>query len=208
MGKSEQAINDIALVNTITGKESTDKEKQLAFNELYSTHERQLFIYFVKALRGDSETAEDLVILTFEKVHKALDKFNSKTAVFSTWMYSIARNTLIDYTRKEQFEVLSIDALTEAAEKNYDGRYGFEIKSDTKNPEQLMVEDQMKAKVQDAISKIKNDVTRQVVILRFIDGLSFREAAKEIGVEYNSTIRVKANRAMEELEKILSTVEA
>ena len=202
MGISKQATEDGVLVAVLQDANSTQREKQKAFDELYSRHQKQVGIYFLKQLR-DEDTAEDLKMVTFEKVHENIGKYNAKSAVFSTWMYKIALNTLIDHKRKDKFEVLSLDALTGKTSEDNDGM-DFQIVSDAITPEQVMVRDQNIKAVRDAIASIENDNIRKLMTYRFIDELSFPEIAKLKGMDKeNSTLRVNAMRGQKLLKVIL-----
>ena len=202
MGISKQATEDGVLVAVLQDANSTQREKQKAFDELYSRHQKQVGIYFLKQLR-DEDTAEDLKMITFEKVHENIGKYNAKSAVFSTWMYKIALNTLIDHKRKDKFEVLSLDALTGKTSEDNDGM-DFQIVSDAITPEQVMVRDQNIKAVRDAIASIENDKIRQLMTYRFIDELFFPEIAKLKGMDKeNSTLRVNAMRGQKLLKVIL-----
>ena len=203
MGISKQATEDGVLVAVLQDANSTQREKQKAFDELYSRHQKQVGIYFLKQMR-DEDTAEDLKMVTFEKVHENIGKYNAKSAVFSTWMYKIALNTLIDHKRKDKFEVLSLDALTGKTSEDNDGM-DFQIVSDAITPEQVMVRDQNIKAVRDAIASIENDKIRQLMTYRFIDELSFPEIAKLKGMDKeNSTLRVNAMRGQKLLKEILT----
>lgn len=72
---------------------------QAAFGALYNEYIRKIydFIYF-KTL--NKETAEDLTSQVFLKVLKHISNFKSDN--FSAWLYTIARNTVIDHYRSDK----------------------------------------------------------------------------------------------------------
>lgn len=72
---------------------------QTAFGALYNEYIRKIydFIYF-KTL--NKEIAEDLTSQVFLKALKYISKFKSDN--FSAWLYTIARNTVIDYYRSDK----------------------------------------------------------------------------------------------------------
>lgn len=63
----------------------------------YNKHIRKFFSFRVNGV----ETAEELTSITFEKALKGLDNFQWQGLSFSSWLYRIARNTLIDHYRKK-----------------------------------------------------------------------------------------------------------
>lgn len=200
---SKQATEDATLVVVLQNKKATDREKQKAFEQLYSRHQRQVGQFFQKGIK-DEDTVDDLKMITFEKVHMNIDKYDSKSAVFSTWLYSIAKNTLIDHKRKDKFELLSLDALAGKTSEENDGME-FQIKSDAFTPEQEMVRAQNDKVVMDAINSMENEKIRSLMKYRFIDGLSFEEIAKLEGVSADcSTLRVNAMRGQKILQEKLA----
>lgn len=200
MKKSENATVDSKCVEVIKDANSSQRDKDKAFSTLYARHNNGLFYKFVKA-GIDKETAEDLVSETFRKVYTGIKKYDEKFA-FSTWMYKIATNTLIDHKRKGIVEQLSIDKLSEKTAEEYDG-LSFELKSDILNPEQQIIQDEKVAGIHEAIDSIENKLVRDVMIARYVEDLSFEETAKKLGIDDNSTLRVSAKRGREAIKKKL-----
>jgi len=202
---SVQAQKDGELVAVLQNENSTNREKQKAFEALYSRHQRQVGIYFLKQMR-DEDTAEDLKMVTFEKVHANIGGYDSSRCVFSTWMYKIALNTLIDHKRKDRFEVLSLDSLASKTSDENEGME-FQILSNTLSPEQEMIREQNITAVREAIDSIKSEKIRRLMTYRFIDELTFEEIAELEGVDKDSsTLRVNTMRGQKILEDKLVNV--
>lgn len=68
-----------------------------AFDTLYQRHRGGLYRYFVRQI-GDSQLAEDLYQETWGRVIKAAPAYEV-SAKFTTWLYRIAHNLLIDHVR-------------------------------------------------------------------------------------------------------------
>jgi RNA polymerase sigma-70 factor (ECF subfamily) len=68
-----------------------------AFEVLYRKHKGPLYRYFVRQLH-DQQLAEDLYQETWGKVIKAASQYQV-SAKFTTWLYKIAHNLLIDHVR-------------------------------------------------------------------------------------------------------------
>lgn len=205
--KSEQALRDAKNIETLKSKESSERQKQAAFNALFSGHQKQLMSHFMKRLRGDIEQAEDLVIETFQKVYKNINSYNEKYA-FSTWVYKIANNSLIDHTRRSQDEVLSIDALSETSSKENNGME-FEIDSGVMTPEEELIQEQKILAIHNSIYGIQNEFIRDIMVCRYIEDLNFEEVAKKLKKKYpdiknNSTLRVNVTRGIKTLKKEMS----
>ena len=69
------------------------------FGNLYEQYLPRVFQY-VNYRVGDVTVAEDLTSDIFNKALTSFTKYDSEKAAFSTWIFSIARNTIIDYYRR------------------------------------------------------------------------------------------------------------
>jgi RNA polymerase sigma-70 factor (ECF subfamily) len=63
---------------------------------------------------GDRSLAEDLTAVTFEKAWRGRSHFRRDLSAFSTWLFTIARNVVIDYFRKKE-PYISLEAVDEQA---------------------------------------------------------------------------------------------
>lgn len=66
--------------------------------ELYEAYHKRVLSYLYGKVM-DRHLAEDLCADVFVKVYEKLDSFDETRASFSTWIYTITRNTLTDYFR-------------------------------------------------------------------------------------------------------------
>ncbi|MGI6490966.1 MAG: RNA polymerase sigma factor [Pelotomaculum sp.] len=76
------------------GTESSDDLSQV-YREYYA----KIYKYTIYRV-GDPYTAEDLVSEVFEKVLLRYHTYNAQKAKFSTWLFAIANNTIINYHNK------------------------------------------------------------------------------------------------------------
>lgn len=113
--------------------------------------------------------AEDLCSETFYKAYRSLHSFREVDASFSTWLYTIARNTVLSELRKQRSHHVSLDdavyipaAPTEAS------------------PEQSLLRSEKVAKVREAINSLP-EKQRSALILREYDGLDYQEIAGILG---------------------------
>ncbi|MGX9461997.1 sigma-70 family RNA polymerase sigma factor [Shewanella sp. A14] len=91
--------------DTLTAPRGSDEQLMLdyqagdvnAFEALYLKHKGPLYRYFVRQLH-DLQLAEDLYQDTWGKVINAAAQYQV-TAKFTTWLYKIAHNLLIDHVR-------------------------------------------------------------------------------------------------------------
>lgn len=68
------------------------------FGRLYEQYLPGVYQYVIYRV-GDKAVAEDLTSDIFSKALTNIKKYDSRKAAFSTWIFSIARNTVIDYYR-------------------------------------------------------------------------------------------------------------
>lgn len=159
-----------------------------AFGMLYDYYVDNLyrFVYFkVK----DERDVEDLVEITFLKVFEKKDSFNPKKSSFVTWLYNIARNTVIDFYRtQKETEVLNED-LGYNDDQNFKDNVNKDLNSDI---------------LKKALSKV-SDNYRDLVVFRFIEDLSYLEIANILGKK-EGAIRVMQYRALNELKDVLNSM--
>lgn len=169
--------------NLITAAIKGEKE---AFGRLYDHYQPKIyrFIYLKVSHR---EEAEDLTHQVFLSAWEKIDGFKIKTAAsFSGWVYSIARNKVIDYyrTKKTAFDIEEIQLPDESPSNENK----FDLASEIK-------------KVRLALAELK-PIEQDVVIMRFVEELSPKEAAVLLG-KSEVFIRVIQHRALKNLRKIL-----
>lgn len=159
-----------------------DKE---AFSALYDHYIDSIFkfIYF----KVKNEHAEDLTELVFIKAWENRSKYKSKLGTFSSWLYTIARNTVIDHYRVfKEFSELH-DYLPDESESS--------------NPKLIAQEKINAEKLREAINKLP-EAYRDILLLRFIEDMEYEEIANMLGKSEGS-IRITQFRAIKELRIIL-----
>ncbi|HEC72239.1 MAG TPA: sigma-70 family RNA polymerase sigma factor, partial [Thermoplasmatales archaeon] len=140
---------------------------------------------------SDFHTAEELASTTFEKALKSLDNFQWQGVSFSAWLYRIARNTLIDYYRKENRKgnTSSLDMV-------------MEIPSDEDSPldkvETMFAEEQLYEVLQQLPPKEK-----EIIYLKFFDGYTNKVIAEVTGLSETNvgTIIYRTIRKLREMYK-------
>ena len=73
------------------------------FGTLYDLYIKKIY-NFVYYKTMHKETAEDLTSQTFFKALDNIQRFDETKGSFSSWLYRIARNTVIDYYRTKKTE--------------------------------------------------------------------------------------------------------
>ncbi|MDA8084441.1 MAG: sigma-70 family RNA polymerase sigma factor [Nitrospiraceae bacterium] len=136
---------------------------------------------------GDADSARDIAQESFISAYGALADFRNDSK-FSTWLCSIAMNKCRDHLRVHR-NMLPLDEIEEpAAARGSD-------------PEAALSDKQSSRELQAALSALPEDY-RQVIILKHIEGLDYREMEALLGVSVNA-LKVKTYRARECLKKYL-----
>ena len=156
-----------------------------AFGELYNIYLDRIYRYVFYQVR-DKMTAEDVTEEVFLKAWKAIKSCKGKEQTFSSWLYRIAHNQVIDNLRSQR-KYLSTEMET-SAEVN-----GPELEAEGKQERQEMLE---------TISCLPQN-QKQVIILKFIEGLDNQEIGKIMG-KSQGAIRVLQMRALATLRQRLS----
>jgi len=81
------------------GRDS-DRRRRERFEEMYDTYMPKVYGY-VSYRTGNTSIAEDLTADIFEKALKHFDSYREEKASQSTWLMTIARNTITDHFRRE-----------------------------------------------------------------------------------------------------------
>ncbi|MES2059714.1 MAG: RNA polymerase sigma factor [Patescibacteria group bacterium] len=160
---------------------------QAAMNELVNRHIKSIY-GFVYRLTGLRNEAPDIVQEVFIKIWKNLKRYDPKQS-FKAWMMTIARNTSIDWMRKRR--ALSFSDLSNDAEGEY---FEDTLADSTPLAEELFEKEETKNLIEKEIEKLPIP-SREVVLLRHSEDLSFEEIAGAIGKPLN-TVKSQYRRAL------------
>ncbi|MCR5108141.1 MAG: sigma-70 family RNA polymerase sigma factor [Lachnospiraceae bacterium] len=156
------------------------------YEELYKGYSSKI-LYYLKTKINNKEEAEDLHSVIFTKAFEKYDSFDSSKASVSTWLYTIANNTVIDYFRTRH--------VNEDIEDNPD------LQSDNSDFENILNEETLN-ELADALTKIEPR-EKDLIILHYNNGLTLKETAVKLGISY-SNCKLIHNRALMELKRLMS----
>ncbi|HYC79980.1 MAG TPA: RNA polymerase sigma factor [Candidatus Binatia bacterium] len=156
-----------------------------AFGELYDMYVKKIydFIYY---RTGHKQTAEDLTSVTFTKAFQNIHTFKGSQGLFSSWLYRIARNTVIDNARTSKPTVDLEAAANAKARDNVAGE----------------------AEVKDRLDQVKkyldqlSEEQREIVVMRLWDELSYAEISALTG-KTEGNCKVIFSRVMQKMQKEL-----
>ncbi len=158
-----------------------------AFGTLYRRYLDPVYGYCFYLL-GDHHDAEDATERTFLAALGAIDRFRDEGATFRAWLFRIAHNQLVNVLRTRSRERTDPRDLVEEPAPGAD-------------PARLVMLADGARQLRAALWRLSED-RRQVVVLRFVDGLT----AREIGVVLRRTegaVRVLQHRALRDLAALL-----
>lgn len=147
------------------GLKQNDPELLDRLIELYQ-HRLLRYLLF---LTGKREIAEDLFQETWMRVLLRGAQYNGK-ARFDTWLFTIARNLVIDLSRKRQ--MASLDEMSEGG----DDERPFEVALDGPSPLEQFAVREDRAEVAEVLLTLEPNY-REVLVLRFHEEMSLEEIA-------------------------------
>lgn len=142
--------------------------------EIYQEYSKKVF-RFLNGKVNNRYLAEDLCSEVFLKVFNNLDSFDETKASVSTWIYTITRNTLTDYFRKNAQHSQDVD----------DSVLEF-------MPEK---KDQALETLADALETLEPR-ERDILLLHYYSGLTLGEIAERMKISY-SYVKLLHNKALE-----------
>lgn len=165
-----------------------------AFARLYDRYDRKLFGFIRRLLAvAGAETAEDIHQETWVAVSRAAASFDPQRSKFSTWLYTVARNKVIDHVRSEK--VTTIWTGDQQAELE-------DLADQAAGPLEQVMTRQLAVAVVKAVESLPQ-AQREAFVL-FTEGeLSLEELGKVTGVG-QETAKSRLRYARDSIRKLLS----
>ncbi len=198
--KSNRRIEkDKECARVLLSKRSTASEKNLATNALYKRYHNYLVNYFTNrgASSGGCLEARDLAMMTFEKAFMKISLYDPSGGAFSTWLTTIAKNTLIDYKRGNH----NISVINFSTIPNDDDGFPYDPPSNYDSPFQTLSLNERRRKAHKMVDRLKSADHRWVIRLRYFEQRSYEEIV-EIMEKPIGTIKATLFRAKQELDKL------
>lgn len=158
-------------------------------DQLIVKYQHRLMRYLLY-LAGNRELAEDLFQEVWMRVLVRGTQYNGQSR-FETWLFSIARNLLIDFRRKRTMS--SLDELIEGAGDD-DRAMPLEIAADGPTPFDRCSWREDRERIAAALLEL-DALHREVLVLRFHEELSLEEIAK-VTQAHLSTVKSRLYRGM------------
>ncbi|QQR83815.1 RNA polymerase sigma factor [Candidatus Peregrinibacteria bacterium] len=165
----------------ITAHRSGDPE---AFGQLYEKYVSTLFQFLYQRTLNRG-VAEDLTSDVFFKALNRIHSFNGDKSSFKTWLFTIARNTLIDHYRTQHPHQDITDAWDVPSNENVEAKIEKKIEFESLKRE---------------LNKLSPEV-REILMMRFWNQLSFKEIA-EITKKSEASLKMCVSRAVKASNRV------
>jgi len=169
-----QVVSDGVLLNNYL---SGNRE---AISQLIERHSRRVRDYIYMMVK-DRDVAEDIFQETFIKAVRVIDEGRyADNGKFVSWILRIAHNQVIDYFRaqRQNRNVNESDA-------------GYNVLGTLKFAERTVEDEIMGEQVEEQIRSLVDclpDEQREVVMMRYFSGLSFKDIAEQTDVSINTAL--------------------
>ncbi len=164
-------------------------------DRLIEQYQFRLFRYLVY-ITGDRTRAEDFFQETWIRVLERGHQYDGKSR-FEGWLFTIARNLVIDWQRQRKMQ--SLDTLTDS-----DQAHPLQVKDErAASALDAILDNEQGQQVHNAMAQIAA-VYREVLVLRFQEELQIEEIAAVLGAP-PSTVKSRLYRGLEALRTTLET---
>ncbi|MCB9663485.1 MAG: sigma-70 family RNA polymerase sigma factor [Alphaproteobacteria bacterium] len=163
-------LTDAALVERVRDGDAT------AYRGLVEKYQTRVY-HVIYGMVRNREDALDLSQETFVKAYRNLHGFRADSR-FYTWLYRIAMNVAIDFTRRRARAPVS--GLDEAvAARDADGTIAAVHHEGS--PRKALERKELHGAILDAVEALPEQ-QRQIILLREVEGLSYKEIAEVLDV--------------------------
>jgi RNA polymerase sigma-70 factor, ECF subfamily len=181
--------------------EAYQRGEGAAFEVLLARHARGLYNFLLRSVHNPAR-AEELLQEVLLRVIRSRARYK-RSAKFTTWVYTIARNLCVDESRRARFrEHASLEAPRRDGPER-DARTLLQTMPADQIPTDTQAEaPRLRARLAAAIDRLPDD-QREVFLMRQIAGLSFREIGQSVGAPEN-TVKSRMRYALEKLRQELA----
>lgn len=171
------------------------KGESACFGQLYDRHAPRIY-RFIFLKTGNKNDAEDLTHEVFLAAWRTIETYTAQKHIpFTSWLYHIARNRVIDYYRKTKKNI-SLDEILQG------NTLPAELVGVTHHhiTNALHTKFEMQT-IMNALGRL-NDDQQNVLIMRYIEDLSPKEIGNAIG-KTAGAVRLIQHRALKQLKTIV-----
>lgn len=150
----------------------TDSDKTKIYTDFHDKVQA-----YVNSKVCNYDLSEDITSDIFLKIYEKLDTFDETKSSISTWIFTIARNTLTDYYRTRK-------VFSEVPE---------DLADDSSIDDELCTNEMLET-LADALEDL-DERERDLIILKYYKGLTLTEIAERMDISY-SYVKILHNKAL------------
>jgi RNA polymerase sigma-70 factor (ECF subfamily) len=150
---------------------------EACFSELVERH-LALVLNFINTMVNNRVIAEELTQEVFLKIWRHLKKYNPEHK-FTTWALTIAKNTTIDYLRKQKIKTWDIQSLDDETDGSTD------LASPEPLPDELFLRQELRLEVNQLIHEL-TPFEQTIVNMYYHEQLTFEEIADILDKSVNT----------------------
>lgn len=188
--REDDRQQDAEMLEAVIGGDAT------AYRGLVEKYQGRVYSMVYGMVRN-REDARDITQEAFVKAYQSLDSFRVESS-FYTWLYKIAMNRAIDFLRKRRRR--SAGEYDDQTATKSDGVIPDVYHADS--PRKVVERKQLYSAIMDALQKLPEE-QRQVVLLRELEGLSYKEIAEVMGLA-EGTVMSRLFYARKKLQQLLA----
>lgn len=151
--------------------------------DVYKEYQPKVMGYLRSHLT-DYYLAEDLCADVFVKIFKKFDEYDSSKASISTWIFTVTKNTLIDYYRTNHIS----DELTD-------------VYADENDNMETVYNNETLNELAEALKKL-GERERKLIIMRYYNDMTLKDIAVELDISY-AYVKILHNKALVEMKNLL-----
>jgi len=156
---------------------------QQAYARLVDKYKGRIFAHLYRMI-GQRQDAQDLAQEVFTKAYFKLDTFHPD-GNFSAWLYRVAANHCLDELRRRKQTVKTLGEEVELI--------------DAKTPEDELLQKEQQQLLLRQMKGLEEEY-RSVLVLRYIDQLSYKEISKALELP-TTTVQMRLHRARKKLRE-------
>lgn len=182
------------ITNTNTNTNTNSNENEKFFNNTYNKYYNKLLSLNTFLSKGNTFVASEVTTLTFLKLYKYIDLFESNKSDIYTYICNINKSVIIDYYRKEKKSELNISIdNTEVS---------IQIESNLNSDSNLLAKEKNRS-INKIIDTVLKENEKTVIKLFFFNELTLKEIV-EITNFSISNVKILLLRGKEKLKPYLS----
>jgi RNA polymerase sigma-70 factor (ECF subfamily) len=165
-------------------------------NEIYNKNYKSVYNYVLNRVNLKHEVCEEIVADVFIKANNHLPFYDGSIAKINTWLYNIAKNSVIDYYRKNAKNPL----INVGDWQDSEGNEYFQFVGDN-DSSKLVENNELKTQINKAFSNLKPKY-KEIAEMYFIEQMKYEEISESLNVPMG-TVKGMLNRVKEMLKNEL-----